>query len=142
MSALITALGGALQRRPDGWYWSDGTREPRVFDIPLSHFAPNFRCCNGYVEIPKGWETMFHWDNDPATARAIRDLIAEAGEESGIFAERIAGLLDDHRVKQPGWRVPIAMWDAVMSEPVGAGWDGEHEADILSRAESLGWQCG
>jgi hypothetical protein len=140
MSALITALGGALQRRPDGWYWSSGAPEPRVFDRPMSYFAPNFRMCGGYVEIPRGWEDSMVWDHAEDTHRAIRELIREASQPAGIFAERIAGLLDDHRVTQPGWRVPVAMWDAVMSEPVGAGWDGIHETDILSRAKALGWQ--
>ena len=44
---LSTALGGALQRRPDGWYWRDGTPEPRVRDMLLNDIAPNFRVMKG-----------------------------------------------------------------------------------------------
>ena len=39
---LSTTLGGALQRRPDGWYWRDGTPESRVRDMLLNDIAPNF----------------------------------------------------------------------------------------------------
>lgn len=144
---ICTALSGTLERRADGWYWRDGTPEPRVYDLALKHFAPNFRCITRgdgrtYVEVPRGWERAYHWDGDPATRRAIYDLIREAGKEAPVFAERIAPLLDDHRVTQPGALVPVEMWDAVMSEPAGVGWDGEHEDEILARAESLGWKRG
>lgn len=135
----MTTLNGTLVRQPDGWSWKDGTPEPRVCDRPMAYFAPNFRVCGGHVEIPRGWERMYYWDHAADTHRAIRGLIREAGKEGGVFAERVAGLIDDHRIYQPGWRVPVEMWDAVMAEPVGAGWDGEHEADILARARALGW---
>lgn len=142
---LATTLGGTLERRDDGWVWRDGTPEPRVHDLPLSHFAPNFRCMTDgrgrcCVEIPDGWEDRFTWDHAPDTAAAIRAVIREAGARAPVFAERVAAVLDDHRVSQPGHRVPVEIWDAHMSEPAGAGWESVHETDILTRAAALGYQ--
>lgn len=150
MSApLSTCLGGALQRRLDGWHWSDGTPEPRVHDETLRHFVPNFRCATygggTVVEIPRGWEKIFAWDGDAATHDAIRGLIQQHGTRGGVFAERLAdGVFRDvpgaHRLTQSGWTVPIERWDEVMSRVVGCGWDGADQEAILARARELGWK--
>ena len=147
MSApLSTTLGGALQRYPDGWRWSDGTPEPRVRDMSLSDVAPNFRCCNRggitYVEIPAGWRQARYWPGgriDTQAAQAIESLLAECGEHAPIYAEGLAEALDDHRLTTHGWLVDVAQWDAVMREPCGVWWDKAHEAEILARARDGGW---
>lgn len=142
---LSTALGGALQRRTDGWYWSDGAQEPRVRDMLLSEVAPNFRCCNcggiTYVEIPARWRDARYWPGgriDTQAAQEIDTLLREAGTRSAIYLEGLAEALDDHRLTGEGWLVDVAQWDAVMREQCGVWWDYEHEADIYARAAALG----
>lgn len=148
---LSTTLGGTLQRYADGWRWSDGTPEPRVRDMLLSDVAPNFRCAtyggtgNGpvtVVEIPARWRTdARYWPArriDLDAAAAIDGLIRECGRRGAIYAEGLAEALDDHRLTVDGWTVDVAMWDAVMREPVGVWWDTEHEAAIYARVRELG----
>jgi hypothetical protein len=73
---LSTALGGALQRRPDGWYWRDGTPgAARARHAPERHRAQFPRASEGAVEIPHDWRAPRHWpngrvDNDAADAIA------------------------------------------------------------------------
>ena len=143
---LSTTLGGTLQRHPQGWCWSDGTPEPRVRDMLLSHLAPNFRCCDRggitYVEIPARWRDARYWPGgqiDASAAQEIDALLRECGQRSAIYLEGLAEALDDHRLTGEGWRVDIAQWEAVMREPVGCWWDKREEADILPRARALGW---
>lgn len=148
MTAIHTTLGGALERRAGGWYWRDGTREPRVRDMLLNELAPNFRCTNRggstYVEIPHDWDAAKYWPGqrqDPDAAHAVRELLqSPAAERAAIYAEGLAELLDDHRLAKHGWLVPIEQWDAVMLEPVGCWWDKSEEDDILARARALGWE--
>lgn len=147
MSApLSTTLGGTLQRHTDGWRWSDGTPEPRVRDMMLSHVAPNFRCgLHGgvtCVEIPARWRDARYWPGgriDTQAAVQIDDLLRECGRRSPIYLEGLAEALDDHRLTGDGWIVDVAQWDAVMREQCGAWWDQQHEAEIFARARSLGW---
>lgn len=153
MSApLAITLGGALQRYPDGWRWSDGTPERRVRDMLLADVAPNFRC-QGYgsgpdrrtcVEIPARWRTEErYWPSgriDDQAALAIEALLRECGQRAAIYAEGLAEALDDHRLRIDGWIIDVAQWDAVMREPCGVWWDRAHEADILARARALGWE--
>jgi hypothetical protein len=148
MSApLSKTLAGALERWPDGWRWSDGTREPRIRDMLLTEIAPNFRCCRRsdvtYVEIPARWREARYWPGgrvDPDAANAIADLLAECGRKRAIYAEGLAEPLNDHRLTVDGWIVDVAQYDAVMREPCGAWWDKQHEQDILAHARALGWQ--
>lgn len=145
---MTTTLGGTLVRHADGWRWSDGTPEPRVRSMPLRALAPNFRCCTyggggTYVEIPKLWRSAGLWPRgvvDPDAARAIDGLIREVGKPARIYAEGLAELRDDHRLRRDGYIVPIAAWDAVMGETIGAEWDREHEEAILAKAKELGWR--
>jgi hypothetical protein len=141
------ALGGAIERRADGWYWRTGVVEPRVRDMPMRWLAPNLRCTTyagrrTYVEIPASWRQPRYWPDrrvDQDVAAAIEQLIAECGKRSPIYAEGLAEPLDDHRLSIDGYRVDVAQWDAVMCEPIGACWDGADEAEILARARELGW---
>lgn len=144
MAALATALSGALERHADGWYWNDGTPEPRVRDMLLSDVAPNFRCQTygggrTYVEIPARWRDARYWPNgriDTQSASEIEALIREAGRRAPIYAEGLAEAFDDHRLRVDGCIVDAAQWDAVMREPCGCWWDKVHEAGILARART------
>lgn len=148
MSALYTALGGTLERRDDGWYWSDGIREPRATDMLLSHLAPNFRCMTirdqTHVEVPHDWTADKYWPQrriDPDVARGIRELLqSRATVHAPIYAEGLAEALDDHRLTKHGWHVPIESWDVVMREHAGCWWDRAEEEAILSKARELGWK--
>lgn len=147
MTTLSTALGGALARRPDGWYWSDGTPEARVRDMSLADIAPNFRCCTvagvTFVEIPRRWRDARYWHGgrvDADAVRAIAGLLDEGGERCAIYAEGWAERIDEHRLTVEGYRVPLALWDAAMREPCGVWWDKADEAALIDRARALGWQ--
>lgn len=140
MPILSTTLGGALQRRPDGWYWRDGTPEPRVRDMLLNDIAPNFRVQGGTVEIPHDWRAPRHWPNgriDNDAAEAIGRLIGDLGKPGAIYADGLAEALDEPLAHVHGHTVPIAHWDAAIREPCGTWWDREHEADILDTARRL-----
>lgn len=147
MKAINTTLGGTLERREDGWYWKDGTKEPRVRDMRLRDLAPNFRCINRggktMVEVPHDWTNERHWPNrqiDKDVLAGMRELLQHRSAEAGeVFAEGLAELLDDHRLSKPGWLVPIEAWDAVMNEHCGCWWDMREQDDILARAKTLGY---
>ena len=137
---LSTQLGGALQRRPDGWYWRDGTPETRVRDMLLNDIAPNFRVLNGAVEIPHDWRSARHWPQsriDTDAAEAIARLLSDVGKPASIYADGLAEALDEPASRVQGHTVPVSHWDAAMREPCGAWWDGEHQADILATADRL-----
>lgn len=150
MPPAATALGGALRRLWDGWHWADGEVAPMVRDMPLSAVAPNFRVvtCGGQgtvVDIPHDWPAPKYWPGnmpDPDAVTAIEALLAEAGRPAAVYAEGLAEPLDNHRLKKHGHHIPVAMWDAVMADPIGAQWDRADEAAILSRARALGWSAG
>jgi len=148
MSAAIhTALGGTLYRRIDGWYWSDGSSEPRVRDMLLDELAPNLRCTRRgdttYVEVPHDWDAARYWPGgrqDTDAAHAIRELLqSPVAVRAPIYVEGLAEALDDHRIIKHGWLIPIEQWDVVMREHVGCWWDDGDEADILARARDLGY---
>jgi len=137
---LSTTLGGALQRRPDGWYWRDGTPEPRVRDMLLNDIAPNFRVLRGAVEIPDDWRVPRHWPNgrvDDDAAEAIGRLVSDLGKPGPIYADGLAETLDEPLAHVHGYTVPVAQWDAAMREPCGTWWDRAYEADILGIAKRL-----
>lgn len=137
---LSTQLGGALQRRPDGWYWRDGTPEPRVRDMLLNDIAPNFRVMNGAVEIPHDWRAARHWPQgrtDTDAAEAIARLLSDVGKPASIYADGLAEALDEPASRVQGHTVPVSHWDAAMREPCGAWWDMEHQDDILATADRL-----
>lgn len=147
--AIATALSGTLERRPDGWYWKDGQKEPRVTDLLLRHVAPNFRCitygdARTYVEIPHDWASARHWPNgrsDSDVRAAIREIIQHSSTvQAPIYAEGLAELIDDHRLTKSGWRAPIESWDALMNQPCGATWLQADQPTLLEKARTLGWE--
>lgn len=140
MTILSTTLGGALQRRPDGWHWRDGTPEPRVRDMLLNDIAPNFRASQGAVEIPHDWRNARHWPNgrvDNDAAEVIARLVSDLGKPAAIYADGLAETLDEPLAHVHGHTIPVSQWDAAMREPCGTWWDREHEADILAMAAGL-----
>lgn len=133
---METALNGRLTRHPSGWYWADGTPEPRARDMRLRDLAPNLRCLtfgdgSTVVEVPCYWQDLAH---DAQARQAIANLVRVAGKPASIYAEGVAEAMDDHRRTIRGWYVPIEYWDAVMSEVVGVAWDHADEVAIMARA--------
>jgi hypothetical protein len=135
----ISALQGALIYSDGKWTWRDGTPAPEVESMTLQSLAPNFRVSAGHVEIPKRWRESRYWQGglvDEDAARAIEMLLARRPSEM-IYHEGAAERLDDPGLRQAGYRVPVAEWDAAMSFVVGAWWDKQHEDAILTRARAL-----
>lgn len=139
-SPLRTALGGALVLYSQTWLWSDGQPAPNVRPMRLNHLAPNFRVVSGIVEVPADWQDKRHWPDRRIDQDAFREIAILTANERGkqmIYAEGAAEAMDDHRLQRPGYRVPVADWDAVMRQVVGAWWDEADEAAILARAKEL-----
>jgi len=140
---LPSIFSGALQRRMDGrWYWADTDEpEPRVSDLTLQQCAPPFRCATygsgTVVEIPHDWRAAKYWPQGRVDAEArqvIAGMIADGtATPSAVYAEGLAELADDHRLRKHGYTLPIAAWDAVMGAVCGASWDAAHEAALLAR---------
>lgn len=135
----MSALNGALIWRGSNWLWRDGTPEPRVRPMTLRDVAPNFRVMGGMVEVPKSWRDARHWPAEPVDSdamRAIENLLTRAPAEM-IYHEGVAEKLNNHELRQPGYRVPVSEWDAVMGAVIGCWWDKADEAAILERAQQV-----
>lgn len=113
----MTALNGALIRKPDGWYWTD-TNEPAtsVKDLTLTN-CYNFKIRNysneSYVEVPVCYAQASSPRQEPELA----------------FAEQIG------KRDKSVYLVPTDVWDTKSKlEPIGATWDKTDEPGILARA--------
>jgi len=140
----LSVLDGTLvyDWRTGQWKWLDGRAEPRVHTLSRQYFAPNFRCTTlgnqgTFAEIPHNWEHQYGWNHSDDICQTIQSLIREHGWKSPVYAEGLAEKIDDHRTTVDGHLVPIEVWDDVMREPYGAGWDSENEADILALADRM-----
>lgn len=134
-----------VTRRSEGWYWKDGTPEPRLFDLAASFFVPRFREIvrdeRKYIEIPEGWELTHAWDG----TKEVHDFVREVVESYGVEGEVLAGPCSEDESPQipapgdqvlvPGWIIPTDLYEAVMCEPMGAGWRNEDMADLLALAQ-------
>lgn len=133
MAPPLSAMGGLLVRRADGWHWRDGSPEPRVRDLTAAQafefprvrsIDPTSELLTSYVAISR--EAL---DEDP-------DLLADVIAFAGLRAITAAG--DRGAVE-----VPEEIWDAWASDRViGLGWEPSDEAAILARAETLGARFG
>ena len=164
---MMTIFGGTLIRHgQDDWRWSDGTHEPRVYDLsPSAHF--NFRCRSysgggTYVEvllsIAHSERDVLGWVLDGVASGEYRqDLsgdhtgpmhITETGVERMRIEPGEDPLLGNepiiHRRAIPRVAlVPIAEWDSwAKAHPYGATWDVEVQDDLLRIARSLGASFG
>lgn len=137
-TTTAVCLNGAVARLDDGWYWRDGTPEPRIHDLQLRHLAPNWRCISRggltYVEIPRHWRDQ---TKDDLVAGEIAVLISDHGQPGEIYAEGVAEAMDNHRLTYRGYLVPITAWDERMRRVVGCQWDTAEEADLLARAAHI-----
>jgi len=136
----ITELNGALRRDSRGWYWADGEREPRVRDLLLEEIAPDWRCVRrgrlAWVEIPTDWRsTVVHDELVRAVTELVRDY-ASIGPIDDIGAAANVGRRGHRR---SGYRVPLQMWQMIMTQPVGATWDTSNDEAIRQRARRLGF---
>ena len=143
--ANLKMLGGTLERREDGWYWSDGTKEPRVEDLhPSSHYNFRIRTYHdgSYVEVPHqvayensdlSW-VINAWDSNKlkeGISGDVRDHTLVPGAEGLKIIKKGPGVL----------LVPVEQWDLWANmTPIGALWDKADEEEILHRARQLGWE--
>lgn len=142
-----TALGGTLERRPDGWRWRDGTPEPRVSDLPVAavhNYRVSRRGDAAYVEVPVG---RAREEDDLAFVRvgAAEGLYRRGPDVDAGLARLARAGSDDHHVHgRDAYYVPVEDWDRHWREhgPLGASWERADEPAILARARELGWTGG
>lgn len=137
----ITELGGALRRAPGGWYWADGTFEPRVRDLYLEELAPDWRCVRharfAWVEIPTDWRFQV---KDDEVRRAVNELVRDYATIGSIHDDSAAAAVGRRGQRRSGYRVPIRAWRLIMHQPAGAAWSRSDDAAIRERAAALGYE--
>lgn len=133
----ITDLDGALRRGDGGWYWADGTFEPRVRDLLLEELAPDWRCVRrgscAWVEIPTEWRTEVH---DDELTRAVTELVRHYADIGPIHDRGAAAAVGERGHARSGYRVPLEAWRVIMQQPCGATWDPTQDADIRAEAHA------
>ncbi len=134
----ITELDGTLRRGPNGWYWSDGTFEPRVRDLMLEELAPSWRCVRfahrTWVEIPTDWRFRVE---HAELRRAVSELVRDYSTIGAIRDDGAASVIGRGQMRS-GYRVPLRAWELIMQQPVGATWGAADDADIRAHARALG----
>lgn len=124
MTITARALGGLLERHPEGWRWIDGRAEPRVYDV-----TPAEAFCFSTVAMvtPAGEHTA-----GVSIPRATLDA------EPGLF-EPLFQLAGDSVCELPsGVEIPQSVWDSWANATViGLRWEPNDEAEIFARAEAL-----
>lgn len=139
----IRELGGTLRRASDGWYWCDDTYEPRVRDLYLEELAPDWRCVrrarHAWVEIPTDWRFHVH---DEELERALTELVRDYATIGSIRDDSAAHSVGERGQLRSGYRVPMAAWQLIMHQPVGATWSISDDAAIRERARALGYRDG
>lgn len=164
----MTALNGTLERRADGWHWSDGTPAPEVSDLSASSYY-NFRCTRfsdqTFVEVPittARREPELQWIWEGYQSRQFRETLS--GDHRGLKVLQIDEQYADGDVpgiSQPGLAisasyaradgstraiprvalVPVNVWDEWCdANPIGATWDKAAENQIFSKARAMGWE--
>lgn len=135
----ITELDGTLRRGDGGWYWIDGTFEPRVRDLLLEELAPDWRCVrrgrHAWVEIPTEWRMSVR---DPELTRAVTELVRQYAQIGPIRDQGAASSVGDRGQLRSGYRVPIDAWRIVMQQPCGAVWETSDDRAIRAIARALG----
>ncbi len=110
-----SALGGYLKNVKGVWRWSDGTPEPRVYNVRFDH-SYDFHRHNGNVEV-----SAVSADREP-------DL---------RFATAYPKVKLNPYLNYEVYLVPLGVWN---SQPPLAGWDKSDDPAILAKAVSLGWK--
>jgi len=137
----IRELDGTLCRGPDGWYWCDGTFEPRVRDLYLEELAPDWRCVRrghcAWVEIPTDWRFHIH---DDELERAITELVRDYATIGSIRDESAARSVGERGQLRSGYRIPLKAWYLIMHQPIGATWGVSEDSVIRERAREFGYR--
>jgi hypothetical protein len=137
--ATITELDASLYRGDGGWYWVDGTFEPRVRDLLLEELTPAWRCLGrgpyAWVEVPTEWRSRVC---DPELTRALTELVRHYADIGPIRDQGAASTVGERGQLRSGYRVPLSAWRIIMREPCGAVWDRSDDAAIHAIARSLG----
>ncbi len=136
----ITELNGALRRNSRGWYWRDGEHEPRARDLLLEEIAPEWRRVRRgrleWIEIPTDWRTTVEHDE---LIRAVTEMVRDYASIGPIDDVGAATAVGRRGHRRSGYRVPLQIWQMIMTQPIGATWEAlDHEA-ILLRARELGY---
>lgn len=139
---ITTALQGCLERHADGWYWCDGTYEPRVDDVPLDYASdqwPRLDSDEGTaVGVPHDFRQRI-----PPGQTALITLIDALVREHGIAAALPAKDMDHQTglegLQRHGWLIPESVWNDRVSRPLGARWDINDEPLLLEKAGALGY---
>lgn len=166
MGVICSTLAGTLQRHDDGsWRWSDDTPEPRVHDLSRNG-TYNFRVRSyggpgqRYIEVLRQqaenepdlqWVLAAHavgsYRLDQSGGHMGPLVIDEDGPRRMAIRPGEDPIEDETVPDRKGIPIPRVIlvpmedWDRWVrtAPPLGAEWDREHEADILSRARALGW---
>ena len=160
----MSCLDGTLLRGADGqWCWRDGEPEPRVRDMYAGD-GRNYRCTtygegSTYVEVllrDARSDPVLAWVWHGVQAGTYRQQMS--GDHTGplVWDGESLGRMsiepgeDPLHGNEPIVRkraiplvalVPIEEWEAwSRATIIGVWWEQEHEAEILARAESLGWR--
>jgi hypothetical protein len=121
-------MGGLLTRGPDGWYWSDGTREARVRDLTA---AEAFQFPRVVYPDPDAAEGRSRWVSFPVSALDDEPDLDELVRELGSAARNSTH--DAGRIE-----VREDVWDAhVRGRVIGVLWDAADEAELLAIARRL-----
>lgn len=135
----ITELDGTLKRGPSGWFWSDGTFEPRVRDLTLEELAPSWRCVrfaqHTWVEIPTDWRFRV---GHAELRRAVSELVRDYSTIGAIRDDGASSVVGYRGQMRSGYRVPLRAWKLIMQQPIGATWDESDDEDIRAHARALG----
>lgn len=139
------ALEGFLLRYEDGWYWSDGSPEPRckdmrLYDLVPTHIWRKIRH-NGefYLEIPHDWRECIEHEEVRA---AIEQLIERYAAPAATPDLRT---LYRHSTRAPnnshGYHLRLKLWKSYMSEPIGALWERKDDEAIQAKFNRLRQQA-
>lgn len=141
---LITSLQGYLERHESGWFWCDGTPEPRVRDLRVDDFNPDWpteeREGRLYIRIPEDFRSAIAPGNTAligAIQQLIRDTCASTTtmpEPEYSASERVTP------IRSGGWLVALDAWRRTLAGPHGASWAAHDEPAIFSIAQSLGYK--
>ncbi len=117
------AFDGLLARRPEGWFWPDGTKEDRVWDVPLGEDYRGLPIYGNALHLPQ-----YLADADPRLQWACQGdyptTSCQDGQVNLDFLRRFPHRREEDIVV---YMIPRAVWDKFASQAVRARC---HEDDI------------
>lgn len=125
---MLSAMGGALVRHPEGWRWRDGRPEPRVIDVTAFDAFPFPRVTRADPAAPGGRATFIALPRKAIGEEPeLREALAMAGD-----AARSPD--DDPSVIELPW----SLWEPwARAMVIGLRWDAADEDALVAEAERL-----